>query len=82
MTGPVYKSASFWTMIVGLVAQIVIGYGFQLEAEMLVTITATVVAYLVQRGIIAKAEVQALGHYRMGFDDGQAAAYEQIEKAD
>jgi hypothetical protein len=56
---PLYRSAAFWTMLVGIVAQLLVGLRYQAEAEMLGTIAATVIAYLVSRGIVAKAVVEA-----------------------
>lgn len=56
-----YKSASFWTMLVAAAVQIGVGIGYQLEVEMMGALAATVIAYLVQLGIVTKAEVQAEG---------------------
>jgi hypothetical protein len=69
-----YKTAAFWTMIAAIIVQGLVGYGLKLEAEMLATITATVIAYLVQRGLIEKAYVQAQAAYEQGFTAGVDAA--------
>ncbi len=82
MTGPIYKDASFWMTIVGAIAAVIGGIFTDAEMALFSSAAGLVIAYLIKTGIIQKAEVTAMGHYRMGFDDGQAAAYEQIEKAD
>jgi hypothetical protein len=56
---PFYKSASFWTMIVATIGQLLVGLRYNVEAEMLATVAGTVIAYLVYRGVITAAEVKA-----------------------
>lgn len=69
---PVYKSASFWTMLVAVVAQLLVGLNYGLEAAMLGTISATVIGYLVQRGIIQKENVKADSQWDEGYSQGKA----------
>ena len=57
--GPIWKSAAFWIMVVAAGVQIGVGLGYQLETEMLASVAATVIGYLVARGIIVKAAIQA-----------------------
>ena len=70
MTTSVWRTASFWTMIVGILVQLGVGIGYQLEAEMIASIAATVIAYLVHQGVVQKAEIAAISNYNMGYRDG------------
>lgn len=69
---PIYKSASFWTMLVAVVAQLLVGLNYGLEAAMLGTISATIIGYLVQRGIIQKENVKAGSQWDEGYASGKA----------
>ena len=71
---PIYKSAGFYTMVIAILIQIAIGFGVHIQPEMLATCAATVIAYLVQSGILTKAELEACLNYEVGFEDGKAAA--------
>ena len=67
-TGPFYKQAAFWTTIIALIVQLVIGLGYGKEAEMLGTVAATMIAYLAANGIITKASIQASANLKMHND--------------
>ena len=77
---PLWKSASFWTMLVAVIAQLLVGLNYNLEATMLGTIAATIIGYLVQRGIIQKENIvsatDADSAYNQGFEDGFKQATE------
>lgn len=77
---PIYKSASFWTMLVAVVAQLLVGLNYGLEAAMLGTISATVIGYLVQRGIIQKENIDATKQWNDGYETGQNDAYREMSK--
>lgn len=56
---PIYRSAAFWTTVVGSIVAIVAGIGYDAEAEAIGAVAGIVIAYLVSRGIVARAAVQA-----------------------
>ena len=59
IVGPVYKSAAFWTMVVATAVQLAVGIGYGKEATMMGTIAATVITYLVARGVIVNTVVKS-----------------------
>jgi hypothetical protein len=67
-------------MVGGVAAQALIGYGFKLEAEMIITISATVIAYLAQRGYIEKANIESYYNFEEGFRVGKEAAEQLAAK--
>lgn len=66
---PVYKSAAFWSTVVASIVAIVAGLQYQAEAEMIGAVAAIVIAYLVSRGIVAKAAVEASPRALSAADD-------------
>ena len=60
-----YRSFAFWTLIVGTIVSVLGGLHYNLEAEALAAIAGQVIAYLVARGIVARAVVEAAS--RTGF---------------
>ena len=65
---PVYKSAAFWSTVVGCIVSIVAGLNYQMEAEMVGAVAALIIGYLVSRGVVA-AKVAQMGGGRLGADD-------------
>jgi len=55
---PVYKSAAFWSTVVGAIVAVVAGLQYNAEAEMIGAVAALVIGYLVSRGIVAAKVVQ------------------------
>lgn len=61
---PAYKQATFWTFIVSVLVSLGVGFGYDLEVEMLAAISAQLIAYLTATGILKKAEIQAIAGIR------------------
>lgn len=78
---PIWRSASFWTMLVAAIAQVLVGLHYNLEAEMLITLAATVLGYLAQRGWVERAAIEAEGAYDEGYNAGQKAAERAAKEA-
>lgn len=78
---PWYRNYNFWTLIVGAIAELVIGFGFPDQAALLASVAGTVMAALVAGGIVMraniqrdaelrKAEIQAQADYAKAYDAG------------
>ena len=65
---PVWKSAGFWTTVVGSIVAIVAGLTYEAEAEMIGAVSAIVIGYLVSRGVVAGKLAEGMSQ-RLGADD-------------
>jgi hypothetical protein len=78
---PWYRRFDFWTLIVGAIAELVIGFGWPEQAALLASVAGTVIAALVAGGIIYKADTVAETtrftasiNYSEGYNDGLESA--------
>jgi len=58
---PIWKSAAFWSTVVGSIVAIVAGLNYQMEAEMVGAVSAIVIGYLVSRGYVAGKVAESVG---------------------
>lgn len=84
---PWYRRADFYVLLVGAIAELVIGFGWPEQAALLASVAGTVIAALVAGGIIYKADTQAQTarfmasmSYEDGYKDAMAAAKRAAEE--
>ncbi len=84
---PWYRRADFYVLLVGAIAELVIGFGWPEQAALLASVAGTVIAALIAGGIIYKADTTvSINHYHAnmnysaGYTDGLDAAKEAAEE--
>jgi hypothetical protein len=84
---PWYRRVDFYTLLVGAIAELVIGFGWPEQAALLASVAGTVIAALVAGGIIYKADTVAATSrymanmaYSAGYTDGMESAKFEAEE--
>lgn len=77
---PWYRRMDFWTLLVGAIAELVIGFGWPDQAALLASVAGTVIAALVAGGIIQKETIKASADYLSAYRDGQEDARREMSE--